>query len=326
MTLGGGMRLAFARAGDEPGVYVCMAEKVCTRQTTAGVDIDVMRYLPTTRNLLRLISCEGWTPRDIRWNAHGDYLAYLIPAAPGQAAQVGWSETRAPGEKGRVTADAFAWATQGSSFIAIDLAGRQIFRINADTGQRKDLLTLPEDSQPNVRPQIAIAPGGQSLAYTLGKSDGSIDLCLIEFAGVQPVSRLRKNFPGAAGVFPFWSAAGHLACMAMGSAGRDILTLPSADGQGQTLYHDAAPAPAAAIAPAWSATGRFIAFFTAPTNDPAELALLDCDTKEIRPLLKPGALCGRLTFGDETIAVEGTDAATIVWPHISHQRDVAERF
>jgi hypothetical protein len=164
VTLGGEMRVAFARAGDEPGIYACMAEKVCTKEETDGVEIDVMRYLPSTRNLIRLVACEGWMPSEIRWNAHSDFLSYRIPAAAAQPAQIGWSETRAAGERGRVTADTFAWATQGSNFIAIDVAGRKIFRVNAENGQRKELVCLPEDARPGITPQIAVAPGGGALA------------------------------------------------------------------------------------------------------------------------------------------------------------------
>jgi hypothetical protein len=114
---------------------------------------------------------------------------------------------------------------------------------------------------------------------------------------------------------------------ALQSASRDIISLPNTIGDGDLLYHeDAAPNPAADTAPAWSTTGKFIAFFRSTADGAGQLVLFDCDTQELRPLLKPAALRGRLAFGEETIVIEGADAATILWPHISHQREVVERF
>jgi hypothetical protein len=56
------------------------------------------------------------------------------------------------------------------------------------------------------------------------------------------------------------------------------------------------------------------------------VVLLDCDTREIIPLLKPGALTGRLNFGEETLSIQNGDAAVILCPHLSHKRTVVEKF
>ena len=323
VSLGGEMRVAFVRAtGVEPGICVSRAEKVCAKETAGEIEFDVMRYLPSTRDLLRLVPCDGWTPSEIRWNAHGDLLAYLIP---GEKPQVGWTETRAPGEKGRVAANAFAWATKGSNFIAIDLSARMIFRINADTRQRKDLASLPDDVVQMIAPQIAIAPGGDCLAFTIGRLNAGVDLCLLEFAGAKPVIRVRKSFPSATGVFPFWPHAGGIACLVDRAGGSDIISLPYTQGDGEILHQT--NLPVCATAPAWSTTGKFIAFFNPQSAGAPQLVLFDCDTRELLPVDEAGsAALGRLSFGEETVCIEGVDGATILWPHISHRRVEVEKF
>ena len=187
MTLGGEMRVAFVRSSSpDPGLYVCVSEKAVTSERTgAGIEYDFMRYQPTTKNLIQLVACKGWAPSEIRWNAHSDWLAYLIP---GKSPSVAWAETRKPGERGRVSAAAFAWATKGSNLIALDIVSRSVFRVNADTGKKKPLVSLPDDVQPPaLRLTWTIAPGGDIMAadvWPQRRADRSL------------ADRLRRRSPG----------------------------------------------------------------------------------------------------------------------------------
>jgi hypothetical protein len=322
VTLGGEMRVAFVRtAGTDPGLYVCVSEKTVTSDRAGGVEFDLMNYLPTSKDLIRLVPCEGWAPAEIRWNAHSDILAYRVPGAQ---PQIGWCNTREAGERGRVNGAAFAWATKGSSLIGIDLIARSVFRVDAESGATKAVVPLPDDVAPNVPPHLAIAPGGSALALTYGRTDGGIDLALIGFDGARPVMRVRRQFPGAMSVLPFWSNAGEIACLAISAGGSDILCFPSRDGEPEVLYHS--DVAEEMIAPAWSITGKFIAFVQAQRNNGGGLVLLDCDSRELIPLLKPRAVRGRLSFGEETICVQGEETAVVLWPRISHRRTPVERF
>ncbi|HET6250462.1 MAG TPA: hypothetical protein VFE47_22430 [Tepidisphaeraceae bacterium] len=323
VSLGGEMRVAFVRTGGaEAGIYVSRAEKICTTEQAGQINLEVMRYLPSTRDLLRLVPCDGWAPAEIRWNAHSDWLAYLIR---GDVPQIGWAQTREVGEKGRVGGSAFAWATKGSSLIVIDVAGRSIFRINAEDGQRKELMSLPDDMPGNIVPRILIAPGGDSLLYTCGRGDGSIDLCVLEFAGNKPVSRVRKNFPGATALFPCWPHDAGMGCLVERPTGTEIISLPWEDGDGQVIYRSDV-STASGVAPAWSANGKFMAFFNPQAGAEPQLAMLDCDTQELIPLMKPGSVAGRLSFGEECVCLDGGEQATILRPAVSFQRAAVERF
>ena len=206
----------------------------------------------------------------------------------------------------------------------IDAVARSIFRQNADTGRRKELVTLPDDTDPSVTPHIAVSPAGDRLAFTCGRAGGMIDLALIEFDGAQPVSRICRSFSNADYVLPFWSSGGQIACLSITHNGSDILAFPAGSGDGNLLYQsDHAEVP---IAPASSSTGKFIAFVQAPREKAGGLVLLDCDTQQLLPLTQPKVIAGRLAFGDETLSIQGASEAVILWLHISHKREPVERF
>ena len=263
VTLGGEMRSAFAQTdGDAPGIYVCTAEKVVTRQSAGTIEIDFMRYLASSAQLDSGDAAGQWGAGGTALECPQRFSCLFI--ARGQRQQVVICETRKAGVKGTVDACAFAWATSGSSLIGVDMASRSIFRFNADKGQQKNLIELPTDIDPGITPTIAIAPSGDILAYTCGRAGGAIDLSLIEFDGARPVSRVRKQFMGATAVLPFWSAYGEIGCLVNSSAGGDIISLPIGKGEGQTWYHR--DSPQTPIAPTWSSTGKFIAFFQAEGN------------------------------------------------------------
>lgn len=317
----GGLRLAFAQSdGAKPGIYVCHAEKVTTPLIVGDVSIDVMRYLPSTRDLLRLVECEGWQPTAIAWNAHGEYLAYSIP---GDAPQVGWCAAGTAGEIGRAAAGAMVWATRGESLILADATSRTLFRHNVRTAKRQDLAALPEDLDPAIPIHLSIPPGGDCLTFTCGRRERTLELWMVEFAGAGPVCRMRQKFPGATAVLPFWTAAGEIGCMAISPAGTHLLSLSRVGISTQTLYRD--PAAFEPTAPSMCCNGKYLAFFR-PAAAGSELVLLDCDSRKLFPVGDAGAYRGKLFFGDETLSITGQDAATILWLHLSYQRQAVERF
>ena len=161
------------------------------------------------------------------------------------------------------------------------------------------------------------------LAYSIGRGNDGIDLCLIEFQGVKPVNRVRRKYSGARAVAPFWSMGGALGCMIVGESGSKIVSMFAAEGDEEILYESATQH--LPVAPAWSTTDKYIAFFQAGSAHGAPLALLDCDTREIVPLLTK-AVPGAIVFGEETLSIAGGEAALILWPHVSHKRVEAERF
>ena len=99
--------------------------------------------------------------------------------------------------------------------------------------------------------------GGCALAKaTYGGTNGSIDLALIGFDGARPVMRVRRQFPGAAAVLPFWSTSGDIGCLTFNEAGSNILSFPMQAGNAEVLHHS--DAHEEEIAPAWSTTGKYV--------------------------------------------------------------------
>ena len=127
---------------------------------------------------------------------------------------------------GRVAADAFAWATHGSSLIAVDLASRTVFRLDVATGDRRDLVNLPGDVDRSIAPQLAVRPDGQSLALSFGRDGGKIALSVIEFDGNQPFLRNRGLFIGAQ-VSLSWLNAREIGCLVLMPDSTEALALPA---------------------------------------------------------------------------------------------------
>jgi dipeptidyl aminopeptidase/acylaminoacyl peptidase len=297
-------RLAFSRAdADAPGVYV---EEIATGGPPAlvcGEDVPI----------------EG-----IAFSPDGVYVAYLVGSEQptGRERTVGWAEDAAEGELGRVGGAAFAWTPKGSLLVA-DLEQEQLVQYNALTAVSRDLMPLSDAGDIALPPRIVVSPKGKRIAVVCRRPEDAVtEVWILERDAGQVKSRLLTQVPGLdASVSPFWSPKGMTLGLGVVHPTHEqsaIIAVRRLKGEGEILYERELLDPAAP--PAWAPSGDSIAFFMAEGPSYPELgeaaaqrlALLDCRTRELRPLAGPRVEPGAPVFLDRaTLLVEGGAAATL---------------
>jgi hypothetical protein len=301
-----GDRVAFAiAAGSEAGIHVWDA---------AG-------------GSKRIVVLDGFSPEDIVWSPDSAHIAYLRSGGPpGSQGEVGWASSGAAGELGRTPAMGFAWTAKGNALIVADPNERALFRKPIAGPERRKLAALADDFDPQNPPKIAVSSDGALIAATCRRAAEEVsEVWIVERKDAGMEQRLLTQIPGAGVVVrPLWAPrtptiALHIVHLEQEKSA--IVAVPRLEGEGIVLYDSDLIDPAER--PAWSPTGRTIAFFGVEKphheftrSGPARLFLLtDIASSRPRavPVTAPGEMVGGLTFLDERrIAVDGGDTAYLL--------------
>ena len=334
ITLGRSVMMHFARTdGDAPGIYVCRFDRKHREASADKLAVTVTEFLPTDREMVRLVAADGWKPLELRVSPHGDYLAYLTSGPLGR--QVGWSNASKPGELGRVAGAAFTWTSKGQTLLVLDSVAGVIWRIDAATAQPRELVKLPRLSAAAV-PRLVVSPDGSRVAVSYGVSGTNVvELHVIEYEGRSAVLRQIATERANDGsepidLLPFWSKDGtQLACLVVGGEIGTAMICAHTLGEKREpeLLFTSKDRAVLASTPSWSATGRWIVMARADARNQPTLSLFDCDYKVLVNLESIGSLGGRLEFGDEAILVHGGTVGASIWlKNLSQQREEPEHF
>ncbi|MEZ4293739.1 MAG: hypothetical protein R3B70_02095 [Polyangiaceae bacterium] len=300
-----GDRIAFvAPQGPEAGLYV---------------------FDPTT-GTRQIVPLEDFAIEDLAWSPDAQHLAYLRGGGPpGSHGHVGWSSSLAPGELGRTSAQSFAWTPKSNALIVADPIEKAVFRAPL-TGDRQKLLDLPDDFDPQNAPKLSLSHDGTFIAATARRSSDDLsEVWIIERVAGGIESRILTQIPGSSLiVHPIWAPRTPTIALYMVHLEQEktaIVAVPRLEGEGIVLYESDFIDPG--LRPAWSPTGRTIAFFGVEKaqneftkTGPARLFFLTDiakDRPELLPVTEPGDLAGPLTFLDERrIAIDGGSLAHIL--------------
>ncbi len=306
-----GDRVAFVvRKGPDAGLYVWSA-------ASGGKKIVALDSSSTNFKI-----------EDVAWSPDGNHLAYLRGgAAPGDWGEVGWASSLAAGELGRTPAVSFAWTPKGNALIVVDPYEKAVFRRALAGTEKQKLGDLPDDYDPQNPPKIALSFDGSLIAVTCRRvADEVSEVWIFERkpeGGVE--ARMLTAIPGAGVVVhPLWAPRTPTIALYMVHLEQEksaFVAVPRLEGEGVVLYEADFIDPAER--PAWSPTGRTIAFFGVESarhegtkTGPPRLMLLTeiaSDRPRAVPVTQPDEMVGGVSFLDERrIAVDGGDTAHLL--------------
>jgi hypothetical protein len=298
----GGRRVAFVRDDDEPGIYV-------------GDAFDPL-------SVRRLVPIAPYRVEDLRFSPDGAHLAYRLLPLLGAASTVGIAAANNPGELRRVNGTGFSWTPGGKALLVADPERRALVRHSLEDGSERELGRLEDDGDPGFPSRIAVAPDGNSIAYTAGRESEDIsEVWLVRREPGATTTQLLTELPGASvHVLPFWSPRGAtlgLFCVHEGQGKSALIVVPRLEGEGEVLYESNLLDPP--VTPVFAPGGRHIVFFRTegPGDDmhegPTRLTLLDARRETFRALAEVDELSGSLSFQDErTLLVDGGAAAHLL--------------
>jgi dipeptidyl aminopeptidase/acylaminoacyl peptidase len=305
----------------------------------AGADVEKVRLSPDGKRLAYVRADDtgssvfladpetGWSRRlagypvsiyDLAWSPDGEMVAYVVGAELPLPAEhsVAWARTSAPGEAGRAPGASFAWGPENASLFVADVKGRALVRVNPASGKQKKLCELPDDGIPGLPPVIAVAPEARRIAFTSKSArKDQTSVWILSRDGEAIATSWLTGIPGLkVYAHPFWSPGGQslglsIVHLAMGES--MIVLVPQCQGDGD-LYHQAERLDAP-VAPAWSPSSRYLAFFAAGDDERQRLTLLDCKTRSAAGLLDPGEAAGTPRFVDpHHLVIDGGPAAHVL--------------
>jgi dipeptidyl aminopeptidase/acylaminoacyl peptidase len=298
-----GRRLAFeSDDGVSSGVYVCERDAVTASRIVSLGDAVVDAALA-----------------DLSWSPSGEHLAYVtgkgLPI--GVERWVGWAQSGAAGELGRVPGVAFAWGANKPALIVADLTQNALVHVDLATQACLALGRLADDGDLDFPPSIAVSSTGKHVAFSCRSTFRDLSEVWIVEAGGEP--ELLTQIPGAdVGVKLFWTPKGKSVAMSVahgGVAQSAIIVVHGLVGDGEVLHHhdglDVSPTPA------WSPDGRWIAMFCRMGSSALRLAMLEVKTRKLFPVSDAVAL-GQLHFiDDDQLAVDGDTFATVLQLRLS---------
>lgn len=275
----------------------------------------------------RLVPLDGFTVDDLAWSPDGQHLAYLRGGGPpGSLGEVGWASALAAGELGRAPAASFAWTPRGNALIVADPTARALFRRPIAGAEAVLLAPLADDFDPRNPPKIALSSDGSLIAVTCRRAAEDVsEVNIVERTASGVEQRTLTQIPGAGVVVrPLWAPRTPTIALYIVHLEQEktaIVAVPRLEGEGIILYESDYVDPAER--PAWSPTGRTIAFFGVEKAHheftragPARLFLLTeiaAARPTLLPVTAPGELCGGLSFlDDRRIAVDGGATAHIL--------------
>jgi hypothetical protein len=290
---------------------------------------------PETGWSRRIAAYAGAPIEALDFSPDGAFLAWIVGSKLPLASErfLAWSRTTGPGEVGRTAATAFAWSPSKAAVFLTDVRDKGLFRLDLEAEARRKIADYTDRGDAEFPPSIAVSADGKRIAVTRTDArDDVIELhVLARGAEAETEDRLLTQIPGArAHVRPFWSPKGvtlGIAIVHLEQAQSAILAMVRLEGDGEILHaRERVNAP---VTPAWSPSGRSIAFFAAerPGRRSAaqRLALLDVAERRgpflPRPLHDPAGtplLWAGLTRdfslafrGDATLVLDGGPAAEI---------------
>lgn len=302
--------------GVAPGLYVAPIG-------TGMSALCLVTYVPAVQG--------GWVAEELSFSPDGAHVAYVKGGGPppGGGRGVGWASTTSPGELGHVPAASFAWTPKGQALVVADLERERVLRFAMSGGPPQELAPIHDDGDPMFPPRIAVSPDGLRVAFTSRRVDDDVtEVFVTTRESTGPKTTLLTEIPGVGvHVRPFWSPKGHTLAMLvvhLGQSKSAIIAVPKLEGEGVVLYEN--ELIDLAEPPAWSPSGRSIAFFhvEAPRHEftksgPARLVLLDVSAgAEGEPapraaLTAPDELVGVPHFLDDNrLAIDAGGAAHVL--------------
>lgn len=280
-----------------------------------------------TSGARRLVALEDFTIEDVVWSPDAQHIAYSRGGGPpGSYGDVGWVSALAPGELGRTAAMGFAWTPKGNALIVADPFEKALFRRPIAGAERQRLGDLPDDFDPQNAPKIALSHDGSLIAATCRRvAEDVSEVWIIERKDSGPEARVLTQIPGASAiVWPLWAPRTPTIALYIVHLEQEksaIVAVPRLQGEGIILHEGDFVDPAER--PAWSPTGKTIAFFGVEkarheftkTGPPRLVLLTDIalDRPRAVPVTAPDEMQGGLSFLDERrIAVDGGSAAHIL--------------
>ncbi|MBK8258628.1 MAG: hypothetical protein IPK82_38955 [Polyangiaceae bacterium] len=274
----------------------------------------------------RVTALEQGSIDDLVWSPTGDHVAYLIGGGPpGSYGEIGWASTKAAGELGRTQGMSFAWTPKGNALIVADPAAKALVR-KPLTGDSQVLTELADDFDPQNAPKIALSFDGALICTTVRRTaDDVSEVLIVERTSKGLETKVLTQIPGASVIVrPLWAPRTPTIALYIVHLEQEksaIVAVPRLEGEGIILYESDFIDPAER--PAWSPTGRTIAFFGVEKahNEftkagPARLFLLTEIASEkpiLLPVSAPGEMVGGLSFVDEKkLAVDGGSEAFVL--------------
>jgi Tol biopolymer transport system component len=274
----------------------------------------------------RIVALDGFSVEDLAWSPDGLHIAYLRGGGPpGSHGHIAWASSLAAGELGRAPAASFAWTPKGNALIVADPREKALFRVPL-AGERQLLAPVPDDFDPQNAPKIALSHDGALIALTCRRTAEDVtEVFIVERAAAGIEVRVLTQIPGSSViVHPLWAPRTPTIALYVVHLEQEksaIIAVPRLEGEGIILHESDYIDPAER--PAWSPSGRTIAFFGVekPRHEftktgPARLFLLSeiaRDRPVLSPVTEPDEMSGGLSFlDDRRIAVDGGPVAHLL--------------
>lgn len=224
----------------------------------------------------------------------------------------------------RRRASAFAWAGSSGDVVFYDGVSGSLELVDGRSGASARLVEVADASNVLAPPALAVDESGSRVALvTRDAASDKTEVRIVERSGQKASeTRLLTSVNGVeARVSPMWSKDGRdLALHIVHPAHKRSIIVAHYDlrGGGEMLH--AREMLDGTEPPAWSASGKTIAFFAAALggdtperSGPPALTLLDIETRTLHVVSAPTERGGRCRFvNEDTLVVDGHDAAHVL--------------
>ena len=236
-------------------------------------------------------------------------------AALTQAAE-GESREPAPG-LAHVSGFSFAFAPSGRTVVVADPVGATLTGYSLASERLREVCVLGDDGNPRFPPRVAVAPGGEHIAFTTRNLDAALSEVWLHHHERGLV--LLTQIPGSQlHAFPVWSPGGRTLAVHAVHLEQDVtglILVPHLEGEGVVIYERDRAEPA--FAPAWlpAFEGRpssesMLVVVSGTGRADGILLGLDPRTRELVPLTEPGEVWGEpRAAGAGAVVIDGGDCA-----------------